>query len=435
MRLLNIRNLIIVLLGSFAGLCCLTNLQAQERGLNPETIFKSCQSSQCRIPEQVCQSGPFLFFQADYLFWTRDSSFNSGAIIGGPDALSLDSTDFNYQSGYRLKSAIAGENYELEFTWSQIDAWNETLSGQLTSGVSFDQGTGTTFAGANFINASTYFQPIFNAASADLTATAGPNEQLEHEGFGPVGAFADPAPTYQMQYRSELKDWELMAKFAPINESIKLGIGWRHVNLDELSSVALTGTFRAVDNGAGANGGLSHAALVDPNGGNLTLISGAADGFDDETALLGGAGPDQLRFQNSAVTDNSLNGVQFSIEALLVERENFLFDGFLKVGTYHNQARGSIDETYSGILNDNSVYGRSLASSQSSVAFVGQVGVGGVYRLNDNIRIRGGWEVLFLSGVALAPEQAAAVIGSAYNVENNGSLIANGGNIGLEFIY
>ncbi len=444
-----------VLLSGFAGLSCLTNLHAQDQSasdvLEPDEIFKqvcttceselcpsaACQNGcdACQVPENVCHSGPFLYFQAEYLFWTRDSNFAGGTIIGGPDALSYDNLNFNYQSGYRLKSAIAIENFELEFSWMQIDGWNESQAGQLSTGVSFDSGIATSFAGANFINASTYFQPIFNAASADLSGGAGPNEQLEDDGFGPVGTFADPAPSYQMQYRSSLKDWELMAKFAPVNRRFKLGAGWRHVNLDELSSVSLTGTFRAVDNAVGANGGLSHTALTDPNGGNLTLLSGAADGFDDETALLGTAGPDRLRFQNSAVTDNSLNGVQFSLESILVESENWLFDGFIKAGVYHNQARGTITETYSGITNDNSVYGRTLTSNQSSVAFVGHTGLGLVYRISDNLRIRGGWEVLFLSGVALAPEQATAVIGSTYNVDNNGNMIANGGNAGIEFVY
>ncbi len=440
-----------VLLSGFAGLSCLTNLYAQETVLNPDEIFRqvcttceseSCPSGQCQgncngcqIPPTVTRSGPFLYFQAEYLFWTRDSNFAGGTIIGGPDALSYDSINFDYQSGYRLKSAIAVENFELEFSWMQIDGWDESRAGQLTTGVSFDSGIATSFAGANFINATTYFQPIFNAASVDLSAGAGPNEQLEDEGFGPVGAFADQAATYQMQYRSNLKDWELMAKYAPVYGRFKLGAGWRHVNLDELSSIALTGTFRAVDNAAGANGGLSHAALTDPNGGNLALLSGAADGFDDETALLGTAGPDTLLFQNSATTDNSLNGVQFSLEGLIYESENWLFDGFIKAGVYHNQARGTITETYSGIGNDNSVYGRTLTSTQNSVAFVGQTGVGLVYRINDSIRIRGGWEVLFLSGVALAPEQAAAVIGSVYNIENNGNMIANGGNAGIEIVF
>jgi len=448
---LNIGKLFPVLLSGFAGLSCLTNLHAQETVLEPDEIFKqvcttcetdSCPTGQCQgncdgcqVPGKVTQSGPFLYFQAEALFWTRNSNFAGGTIIGGPDALSYDNLNFNYQSGYRLKSAIAMEDFELEFSWMQIDGWDESQAGQLTSGVSFDSGITTSFAGANFINATTYFQPIFNAASADLSGGGGPNEQLEDDGFGPVGVFADPAATYQMQYRSNLKDWELMAKYAPVNRRFKLGAGWRHVNLDELSSISLTGTFRAVDNNAGANGGLAHTALTDPNGGNLTLISGVGDGFDDETALLGPAGPDTLRFQNSATTDNSLNGIQFSLESLIIESEHWLFDGFIKAGAYHNQARGTITETYSGIGNDNSVYGRTLTNNQSSVAFVGQTGVGLVYRINDHIRIRGGWEVLFLSGVALAPEQATAVIGSVYNVENNGNMIANGGNAGLEFVF
>ncbi|MCA8982923.1 MAG: hypothetical protein KDA76_04110 [Planctomycetaceae bacterium] len=426
-----------VLMGGFAGLSCLTNLYAQDvMVLDSICCDRHGQAYQGPNPlspadcpaEAYC--GPFVYFQTDYLFWTRDSSLQSGPIIGGPDTFSFNDLSTGYEGGYRLKAALALETVEFEFTWAEIDGWGDTLSGQLTNGVGFD--TGASFAGANFINQTTFFQSIFNAASITLP---GADETLEDEGLGPVAAFADLPPSFQAEYRSSLSDMEVMAKFAPFQSRIKLGMGWRHVTLDELARATLTGTFRAVDNNPGANGGLSHAALVNPLGGNLTPISGAGDGFDDETGLLGGVGPDLLQLQHLATTDNTLNGVQFSLEALLIEGEWLLLDGFLKAGVYHNDAQGRLTETYSGIANDNSVYGRDLTATGSSVAFVGQVGLGTTYRVNDYLRLRAGWEVLFLSGVALAPDQVANPLAGSYLLNNDGDLVANGGYVGLELTF
>ncbi|MCA8989715.1 MAG: hypothetical protein KDA78_18855, partial [Planctomycetaceae bacterium] len=240
--------------------------------------------------------------------------------------------------------------------------------------------------------------------------------------------------TYSVSYRSDLRDFELTGKLANINSRIKLGVGWRHVDFNELMASSFTGTFRAVDNAVGANGGLSHAALTDVNGGNLTLISGAADGFDDETGLLGGVGPDLIRMDENVNAQNQLDGVQFTLDALVMESERYLIETILKVGVFNNNAEASLVETYSGIGNDNSVYSRTLADTSNNVAFVGQITLGGMYRVNDHFRLRAGWDVLFLSGLALAPEQAV-LAGNTLILNNEGTAIVNGGHLGVEYVY
>jgi len=377
--------------------------------------------------DEIC-SNPFLFFDADYLFWSRDSGLAVNPLIAGPESITVNGMGSNFEGGVRLRGAIAFEHFELSAAWSQVDNWGERATGQLTNGVAFD--TGGSFAGANTINNGTAFSSLFAAAEF----AAGPDETLEDEGLAPVVGFPDAAPTYVTEYRSDFQDFELVGKFAHVYSRLKFGIGYRHVGLDEMTYASLSGTFRAIDTGAGANGGLSHAALTNANGGNLMLISGAADGFDDETALLGPAGPDVLLLQEQTDTENTLNGVQFSMDVLLMQSERFLIDGVLKAGAYHNSASGTFMETYSALANDNSVYGRVLRDESSSTAFVGQIGLGGMYRLTDHVRLRGGWDVIFLSGVALAPEQFAQVNGT-YAVNNDGTVVINGGHIGLELVY
>jgi len=436
-----------VVISGFAGLSCLTNLQAQTyseaktgvaqagyQGPVSTTVDPVCCEQEFGIYDGMTEGegycGPYYFFQADYLFWTRDSSLTSGPIINGPDSFNYNDLDFGFDSGYRLKGAVAMESVEFEAAWTQIDGWNDSQSGQLTTGLGFD--AGASFAGANLIDGGTFFQPLFRASSFNFGGT---DETLEDEGLGPVGIFADPAATYQTEYNSSLQDLELMAKYAPFWSRVKFGIGYRRVTLDELARASITGTFRAVDAGVGANGGLSHTALTDPNGGNLQLISGAADGFDDETALLGTAGPDQLQMLNSAITDNTLNGVQFSMEALLIESQWVLLDATLKAGAFQNQIDASLTERYSGTANDDSVYGRAFNDSASEVAFVGQIGLGATIRLNHFARLRAGWDVLFVSGVALAPDQTANVQAGTFTLNNDGDMVANGGHIGLELAF
>mgnify|MGYP003112873322 FL=1 len=399
---------------------------------NSPGISSYGQGNACNTGCQPVCADPFYYFDVDYLFWSRNSGSATSPIIGGPEALNYGGTGSDFESGVRLKAGAAFENFELQFSWSRIDNWNSTQSGQLVNGISFDSGIGTSFAGANFINGTTGFRSLF--AAAEFNPGGGPDETLEDEGLGPVGIFADAAPTFNVQYRSDFNDYEFITKFAPITSRIKFGVGWRHADLDELMSASITGTFRAVDNAVGANGGLSHAALTAPNGGNLTLISGAADGFDDETGLLGGVGPDMLNMNERSSTTNALDGVQFSLDLLVMESERFLIDSVLKVGAYNNKSTGTFIETYSGIGNDNSDYGRTLTDSSNSVAFVGQVGLGTMYRFNDYVRFRFGWDVIFLSGVALAPEQTT-LANTTYTINNDGSLVINGGHVGLEFVY
>ncbi len=434
MRQSTMKNLACVVISGFAGLSCITNLMASDEYL----MLNPAGTHPCPFEDSDCPPlclepgycGPCMYFGAEYLFWTRNSNVSSNLVIGGPDAFSYHDLGFGFEGGYRLRAAVAFEFLEFEFSWAEIDGWNSSRGGQLTNGVGFDGGAA--FAGANFINQGTFFQSIHHASTIDA---GGVNMTFEDHGLGPAGGFDDLPPVYNMEYRSTLRDLELMAKYAPFHERVKLGVGWRRVTLDELAGVSMTGTFRAVDNDPAAPGGLSHAALTSPQGGNLMHLGGAADGFDDETGLLGGVGPDTLLLRNMATTDNTLNGVQFSMEALLIEGERFLIDSSIKAGIYQNRATGRVIETYSGIANDDSVYGRSLTSNSSNVALVAQLGLGTTYRVNDYIRFRFGWEVLFLSGVALAPDQAAQPLSNSYQINNDGSLIANGGHVGLEFTY
>ena len=78
---------------------------------------------------------------------------------------------------------------------------------------------------------------------------------------------------------------------------------------------------------------------------------------------------------------------------------------------------------------------RNVSNSQGGVAFVGQANVSGLYALTNVWNLRAGYNIIWIEGLALAPNQlnynfAAAQSGSQLN--NNGGIFLHGVNVGLE---
>ena len=96
-------------------------------------------------------------------------------------------------------------------------------------------------------------------------------------------------------------------------------------------------------------------------------------------------------------------------------------------------------ETYTGYANDNSQYGRTFSDSRGTVAFASNLGLRGSRVLTKHLRLRAAYEVLFLAGVALAPDQYSSVSTNGpdadYAVYSDGQLIAHGGTLGIEWIW
>ena len=92
-------------------------------------------------------------------------------------------------------------------------------------------------------------------------------------------------------------------------------------------------------------------------------------------------------------------------------------------------------ETYTGTGPSTSVYGTALSDTKDTVAFVGGVAVKAGWRLTERIEFIGGYEGTFVSGVALAPEQAAGVSNGTYEVNTDGNVIVHGANFGLQLTY
>ncbi|MFO0965758.1 MAG: BBP7 family outer membrane beta-barrel protein [Gemmataceae bacterium] len=162
-------------------------------------------------------------------------------------------------------------------------------------------------------------------------------------------------PSFLFDYNSELRSGEINF-WRRASDCTRVGLGFRWLQLNE--RLAISGAFPAV---------------------------GAAT----------------TRNQINFNTRNNLWGLQFGLDRAFVHTCRFEVNGIGKAGIYWNDAHSDADlqqpiGTLIGNAND----------SVGRIAFVGELGVIASYRLTCNLSIYGGYEALWLEGVALASDQA-----------------------------
>lgn len=102
---------------------------------------------------------------------------------------------------------------------------------------------------------------------------------------------------------------------------------------------------------------------------------------------------------HSVNVNNHLYGFQLGGQALLLQRGRFSIDAVGKAGVYSNQADQSTNTTgIGGAL-------PAFSARDSNVAFVGELGLTGAYQINDRWALRGGYQAIWVDGIALAPDQ------------------------------
>ena len=381
---------------------------------------------------------PQFRFQADYVFYTRQNRAKALPVISSEtEGFSTRGADFNYNSGYRLTLGFMNDDFEFEGSYFALDGLGSTNSGSLTNAVVFDGQSGFNAASGatqatfgigtvpNFLESNTLFTPI-NAASNFAVAPNREDTELE---------FLESGAQYVVKYDTSLQDFDfnLKGRRQP-GRLLRFGVGYRNIQFNESGLVALRGAFNTIDNDPivpDASDGLSDTALSDTlTGGGLTPASGAT-GFQQTNQLL---------FASSTRSNNQLNGVQATMDASFLESEYFQIGGYAKAGVYHNRARGSVSEVYQNFENNQSLYTRSFSDSQNRVAFAGNLGITGTIFLRDNLRLFGGYELMYLSGVALAPDQNGGISTSIANVtslnlQSHGQALFHGGRVGIEILF
>lgn len=402
------------------------------------TMLTYCQTSQAQM-----------FFEADWLYYGRsdDSSQN---IVNGPESLGLSDVDFGETSGYRLTLGGSLGAVDIDGSFMQLDTWNGSSSGTFNNLILLD---GVSVPGDPGMVNSLSSRTGLSQAASFISAMSADDETSEGER---LRAFMDPVTlvntdlTYQTFARSNLRQFEINIGTSRNANFWRMSAGFRHINLDERSGLALRGVFDALDVDDGnpfdnsmnddPNNSLSNTALTSVG---LTNVGGSADGFD---AIFVTADPmmnvasDIMTYQILGNADNELNGAQATFAIRIFDGEWLTVEGIGKAGIYRNNISGYVQETVVGSGNDDSVYQRTLRDNEVSAAFAGNLGLRGIVSLTDYINVVLGYEVLFLSGVAIGADQADGlstdIFGTTrYTVQNDGSLIAHGGNLGLEILW
>lgn len=248
-----------------------------------------------------------------------------------------------------------------------------------------------------------YFGTFYWASSAVAT---GPSNLLSpFSNFGinaPAFAAAEPADAVGITYSSELHSGEINYRTRFTSRNCRFHWSWlmgaRYLRIDE---------------------DFLYNTLVDTAG-----------------------TPDSLQYNINATND--LVGFQLGGDLYTCVWPGFMLGGECKAGVYANRAEQQtnavavVNNGMAGITTTNTAE----FAANDDVAFVGECGLIGIYKFSSRLAFRGGYQLLYIDGVALAPENfnSSANLANVNNplanraliVNDNGSLFYHGFTAGLE---
>ena len=129
-------------------------------------------------------------------------------------------------------------------------------------------------------------------------------------------------------------------------------------------------------------------------------------------------------------------GPQVGLE--LIETRDFWHWGFRgNMGTLLNFAdRRSQVETLLEVIDNGvareEITGRSQADDEEQLSFVAQVGLYGAVRVRPNLSLKMAYEFMYVTGLAIAPNNARLSEGEFPNFSTSGDALYHGGSIGFE---
>ncbi|MEO8497134.1 MAG: hypothetical protein ABI614_18840 [Planctomycetota bacterium] len=258
--------------------------------------------------------------------------------------------------------------------------FNQADTDQNLNAADFDFGIGTGFdiSAVRQLDACNgvevrYFR--LGSLDSNVSVTTTPGDPLQVNTVRPL--ITETGTSIEASYESGLDDFELTGR-RQVSDWLMLLAGFRYLELDE--------RFQAT--------------------------------------LPGAATP----FNYVAASRNRLYGAQLGGQALLWHGcDSLSIEAVTKAGIYGNHAA------------QDSVFNTSLVSLpasgvKSSVAFIGELGLSADYRLTDRLSVRGGYQLLWVAGVALATDQLeVSDFISASGIEASGDTLYHGAFVGLEY--
>jgi len=166
--------------------------------------------------------------------------------------------------------------------------------------------------------------------------------------------------------------------------------------------------------------------------GALTLLAGFRFAELDERGMNIFQVTDIGQGQSVATTRvgaiNDLYGFQFGADSCMWQRGCLSLDGKLRAGVYSNRAVNSV-------LHVSGTGAWATRARQCQTSFLGELGLTGTCQLSDDWALKAGYQVMWLEGVALAPDQIGASnpVAGVARVDTRGGVFYHGAVIGLEF--
>ncbi|WP_437227123.1 hypothetical protein SH661x_000187 [Planctomicrobium sp. SH661] len=354
------------------------------------------------------------FFEGDAVFYTRNNTGGT-PFLGGPTSVSSSKGSYDIEPGYRLGFGWSGENLQVDTTFTQITPWTAESSGILSGNLYMNPNDPAIGPADHTLQ---YQGFLSQAAQSTLGGTT-------ESGFLIGSVVPGDAPSYSTSTTSNYRDIEVNIGSSQYKRPWRLAVGYRNVQLDEKNVMSMNGIF-----GTDATG-ISDAALIDAG---ASSISGAGSGFMQTVP------PTYLNYQVHGQSQNDMNGAQLVFGYRFYDGPWLTLEGTSKAGIYRNIVSGRVQETATASGFNDSVYQRTMTGQDSGAAFAGNLGLKAVVGITDYIDFVIGYEVLFLAGVGLGPDQAGGISSNAagaavYHVQHDGSLIANGGTIGLRIYW
>jgi hypothetical protein len=144
-------------------------------------------------------------------------------------------------------------------------------------------------------------------------------------------------------------------------------------------------------------------------GGWLTALAGFRYVNLDDIVLLTQTGVGvPATAKNLDLTSNHMFGGQIGLEALLINSGRFTVDAYAKAGIYGTYVRTfdvfAVD--LGGVPAPGTPFVRS--ASRGQVSFLGDGGLNATYRINSWAALEGGYQLMWLTGAALAADQFRA---------------------------
>jgi len=169
--------------------------------------------------------------------------------------------------------------------------------------------------------------------------------------------------------------------------------------------------------------------FLHPTTERLTLLAGFrwVELRDDLYTNIGAVAASRYEY------NNHLYGAQIGANLALTDSCNpWQINVVGKAGIFGIVADGGIDE----FLGANYIGG--FRSSGTDTAFVGEIGISLAYQLTSHIALRGGYQLLWLDGVALASDNASMSLlnpSLLANRFNDGHLFYHGATFGIDFTW